>query len=114
MKTAKGILLFCLSAVALVGVVILVGLAELKREIGNDRKRAQVAVTVTVSNIVRFYSGAPTLQAITNCAVAPATVQVLGTNPARFKVHAMTSWPDLMIYEYDSQTPERGIQHFLF
>ena len=42
------------------------------------------------------------------------TVQVLGTNPTQFRVHAMTSWPDVMIYEYDSRAPDRGIQHYLF
>jgi len=114
MKTAKRILLVCLSAVVLPGIVIQVGLAELKREVSKDRKRAQTAVATTLSNIARLDPAARTVQALTNCVVAPAAVQVQGGSPVRFKVHAMTSWPDLMIYEYDSQTPERGVQHFLF
>jgi len=114
MKTAQKILLVCLSAVALVGVVVLLVLAELKREIAKDRRRAQAAVTTTMSNIARLGAAARTAQALTNCAVAPAAVQVLEGDPIRFKVHAMTAWPDLMIYQYDSQRPERGVQHFLF
>jgi hypothetical protein len=79
-----------------------------------DEVRHPAPATATVSNIARLDPGARTVQAVTNCAVAPAAVRVWGGNPVSFKVHAMTSWPDLMIYEYDSPTPERGVQHFLF
>src|ERR1035437_8599998 len=101
MKTAKRILAVCLFSVAVLALVVLLGLAELRREIAADRRRAERAVTATVETIARLDPRALPMQAVTNAAVAPATVQVLGTNPTQFRVHAMTSWPDVMIYEYD-------------
>jgi len=107
MKTARKIFAACL----LLLVLLALGLWW---EIAGDRRRAERAVTTTVENIARLEPRALDLASLSNAAVAPARVQVLGTNPVLFNVHAITAWPDVMIYEYDSRAPERGVYHYLF
>ncbi len=114
MKTATRALLVCLSPVVVLALVVVLGLGALRYEIADDRRRAERAVAGTVENIARLEPWPPTVEALINAAVPPAAVRVIAIDPVQFKVHAMTSWPDLMVYEYDSRAPGRGVQHYLF
>ena len=114
MKTAKKILVVCLSSVAWLTLVFLLGVVQLSREIAANRRLAERAVNATVENIAKLEPRTLTAQAVTNAAVAPAAVQVLGTNPFQFRITAMTFWPEVMIYEYSSWAPERGVRHYPF
>ena len=110
----RKILIIFLSLAALLCLVAAVFLAGLKREIASDRLRAERAVTATVGKIAKIEPAKMTIEIVTNAAVSPASVRVLSTSPIHFRVEAHTAWPDWMIYEYDSRTPQRGIYHYLF
>jgi hypothetical protein len=83
--------------------------------IRSERRTVQRAVEVTVRNIRGLEARqAFSAEAANAAVVAPARLELFGTNTVRFRVDAHTSWPDWMIYEYDSRTPERGVYHYLF
>jgi hypothetical protein len=108
----KRLLILFSVAVVLAPVLILLAV---KWEIRDQRRKVGRAVIETVLKINRL--GARDRldeSAIKKAAVAPAKVEIDGTNPLWFKVEANTPWPDWMIYEYDSRTPARGIYHYLF
>jgi len=97
------------------GLVVLAFIGSAWYEIRSERRHAESAVARTVASIRRMGTlDTVNFQAITNAAVGGASVQILGTNQVEFRVRVMTPWPDLMIYEYDSTTPPRGIYHYLF
>ena len=114
MKTFEKTLAVCLSLAALLALVVVLGLGQLKRDIAAQRRQAERAVTKTVESIRRLEQRGLSIDAFTNAAVAPASVTALGTNPLLFRVEARTAWPDGMIYEYDSRAPEKGVHHYLF
>ena len=100
---------------AAIALLIAAGIGYVRHEFRSARRHAESLVAQTIESIQRL--GAPetlTLHAITNAAVGGASVHILSTNPVVFMVSAATPWPDWMIYEYDSKTPERGIYHYLF
>src|SRR5262245_30119748 len=82
---------------------------QLHRDFHNERRSAESAVTRTVESI-RHLGALETLssQVITNAGVDGASVQILSTSPVVFIVRATTPWPDWMVYEFDSKSPERG------
>lgn len=89
--------------------------AELKWEIYSQERKAERAVTATVRNLRRLeVQRSFSSEAAKATVVLPARLEVFGTNPPQFKVEAHSPWPDWMIYEYDSRTPERGVYHYLF
>ena len=111
----KKLVIVCLTLAALLVLVVILGRWGLRYGVQSQRRQAERAVTTTVDSIRQLVAhSAVSLDAVTNAAVAPAAVQVLSTNPVLFRVHATTPWPDWMIYEYDSRTPERGVYHYLF
>ena len=88
---------------AVVGLLILTAIGYVRYEFHSARRHAESAVARTVESIRRMGAlDTLSLHTITNAAVGRASVQILGTNPVVFRVSAMTPWPDLMIYEYDS------------
>ena len=89
--------------------------AGLKWEIWSQQRKAERAVAATVRNIRGLEArNAFTADAAKGAVVVPASLMVLGTNPVLFRVEAVTPYPDWMMYEYDSRTPEQGIRHCLF
>ncbi|HAV61401.1 MAG TPA: hypothetical protein DCY13_03445 [Verrucomicrobiales bacterium] len=83
--------------------------------IRSARMQTENAVSRTAVSINRFgVVDLESLPEISKAAVDGARVQVINTNPFAFKISAMTPWPDLMIFEYDSRTPERGIYCYPF
>jgi hypothetical protein len=104
-------------ALILLVVVLLVvaAIGWLRYTFHSARRQAESAVAQTVERIRGMGAlDTASLQLITNAAVGGSSVQILSTNPIAFRVTAHTPWPDWMIYEYDSKTPERGIHHYLF
>ena len=100
-------------AVLLVAPVLII--AGLKWEIRGEQRKAERAVADTVRNIRGLEAQESlTAEGAKAAVVVPARLEVLGTNPVKFRVEAHTPWPDWMIYEYDSRTPERGVYHYLF
>ena len=100
---------------AAIALLIVAGIGYVRHEFRSARRHAESAVAQTVESIRRL--GAPetlSLHAITNAAVGGASVRILSTSPVVFRVNATTPWPDWMIYEYDSKTPERGVYRYLF
>ena len=90
-------------------------LAGFKWEIRSQQRKAERAVADTVRNVRTLEArNAFSAEAAKRAVVAPATLEVFGTNPIRFRVEAHTPYPDWMIYIYDSRTPEKGIDHYLF
>ena len=88
---------------------------QLHRDFHHERREAESAVLQTVEAIRGMGAlDSLSLHSITNAASRGASVAVLSTNPVVFRVSAHTPWPDWMIYEYDSKTPERGVYHYLF
>jgi hypothetical protein len=114
MKNLKKLLAVFISLAGALALLVGLGVVEAKREIAAQRRQAERAVTKTVENIAHLKPWGLSVEAITNAAVAPATVTVKNTNPVKFRVEAHTDWPDWMIYDYDSTTPERGVSHYLF
>src|SRR5437773_2001237 len=92
-----------------VGLLIVAAIGYMRYEFRIARRHAESAVAQTVESIRRMGAlETLSLHTITNRAVGGASVQVLSTNPVVFRVNATTPYPDWMIYEYDSKTPERG------
>jgi hypothetical protein len=114
MKAAHKTVLVCALIAALLPLVGWLGMLQVRRDIARSRQAAEAAVTATVSNIAKLEGSARTVQAVVGSVVAPATITVLATNPVQFTVFAMSGWPDVMVYHYDSRTPERGVEHYLF
>jgi hypothetical protein len=106
------VLFFSLAGAGCLAAVLL--LAELRREIANDRQRAEGAVSATIEKIGKIEPGRMSVEIITKAPAFPAAVRVLGTNPIHFRVESHTGWPEWMTYEYDSRTPERGIYQYPF
>lgn len=97
------------------GMLIVAGIGYVRPAFHSGRRHAESAVAQSVERI-RQLGPLETLrpQKIRSVAVGGARVDILSTNPVTFRVSAMTHWPDMMIYEYDSTKPERGIYHDSF
>jgi hypothetical protein len=119
MKTATSILVCLLALGALV-----IGALELSRYRNREASRRAVAQAVDLAHGEVLRTGTLTKDALTDiqCTVnrslgserCSVQLDVISTNPFVFRIQAITPWPDLTVYEFDSRTPGRGIYSYSY